>query len=172
MLAGRWAERRPEEAHYVGKRLRSSCHLRRESPAPPWTAATYVPRCFLIVLNEHCYYFAFWWWWWFAFLPSHGAARCAVAGAVLQERGCCTPVHGTPKRRCSRGAQGRHPDPSCCWDCTASHRAEWAAAPFPSPACRHLVLLSCSLISPERLPRGARFPTDEGRSAACCFVER
>lgn len=30
MLAGRWAERRPEEAHYVGKRLRSTCHLRRE----------------------------------------------------------------------------------------------------------------------------------------------
>lgn len=168
MLAGRWAERRPEEAHYVGKRLRSSCHLRRESPAPPWTAATYVPRCFLIVLNEHCYYFAFWWWWWFAFLPSHGAARCAVAGAVLQERGCCTPVHGTPKRRCSRGAQGRHPNLSYCWDCTASHRAEWAAAPFPKPSMQtpHSALMQPYL--PRKAPQ--RSEVSYRRGAKRCLL--
>lgn len=54
-----------------------------------------------------------------------------------------------------------------------STRAERAAAPFPNPACRHLVLLPFSLVSPERLPRRSEgFLQTRGEAAACCFGKR
>lgn len=95
----------------------------------------------------------------------------------LQER-CCrsvgaAPLCMAPQSTAARGVL-RDGTPTCPTAGIAQHpTGQSGQQPLsPSPARRHLVLLSCSLISPERLPRGARFPTDEGRSAACCFGER
>lgn len=48
-----------------------------------------------------------------------------------------------------------------------STRAEWAAAPFPNPACRHLVQPCLPRTAPQE---ERRFPTDEGRSG--CLLLR